>query len=43
VRTQLRVVVKRILRKYSYQPDKQEKTPHAGLEQAEVLCQDWVA
>jgi type I restriction enzyme R subunit len=43
VRAQLRVVVKRILRKYGYPPGKQEKATQTVLEQAEVLCQDWVA
>ena len=41
VRAQLRVLVKRILRKYGYPPDKQEKATQTVLEQAEVLCQDW--
>jgi type I restriction enzyme R subunit len=41
VRTQLRVLVKRILRKYGYPPDKQEKATRTVLEQAEVLCRDW--
>lgn len=38
VRAQLRVIVKRILRKYGYPPDKQEKATNTVLEQAEVLC-----
>jgi type I restriction enzyme, R subunit len=42
VRAQLRVLVKRILRKYGYPPDKQEKATQTVLEQAEVLSQDWV-
>ncbi len=33
----LRVLVKRILRKYGYPPDKQEKATQTVLEQAEVL------
>ena len=41
VRAQLRVFVKRILRKYGYPPDKQEKATQTVLEQAEVLCRDW--
>jgi type I restriction enzyme R subunit len=41
VRAQLRVIVKRILRKYGYPPDKQEKATQTVLEQAEVLCEDW--
>ena len=40
-RAQIRVIVKRILRKYGYPPDKQEKATKTVLEQAEVLCKDW--
>jgi len=42
VRAQLRVLVKRILRKHGYPPDKQEKATQTVLEQAEVLSQEWV-
>jgi len=42
-RAQIRVMVKRILRKYGYPPDKQEKATQTVLEQAEVLCKEWVA
>jgi len=41
VRAQLRVIVKRILRKYGYPPDKQEKATQLVLEQAEVLSAAW--
>ena len=41
-RAQLRVLVKRILRKYGYPPDKQEEATKLVLEQTEVLCSDWV-
>jgi type I restriction enzyme, R subunit len=41
VRAQLRVHVKRILRKHGYPPDKQEKATQTVLEQAEVLSQQW--
>jgi type I restriction enzyme R subunit len=41
-RAKIRVMVKRILRKYGYPPDKQEKATQTVLEQAEVLCQDWM-
>lgn len=41
VRAQLRVLVKRILRKYGYPPDKQEKATQTVLEQAEVLTEGW--
>jgi len=43
VRAQLRVLVKRILRKYGYPPDKQEKATETVLEQAEVLSEAWTA
>jgi type I restriction enzyme R subunit len=42
VRAQLRVLVKRILRKYGYPPDKQEKATQIVLEQTEVLSEGWV-
>jgi type I restriction enzyme R subunit len=42
VRAQLRVYVKRILRKHGYPPDKQEKATETVLEQAEVLSEAWV-
>lgn len=41
VRAQLRVIVKRILRKFGYPPDKQEKATQTVLEQAEVLSEEW--
>jgi type I restriction enzyme R subunit len=41
VRAQLRVLVKRILRKHGYPPDKQEKATEKVLEQAEVLSAEW--
>jgi hypothetical protein len=41
VRAQLRVLVKRILRKYGYPPDKQAKATETVLEQAEVLSEAW--
>lgn len=43
VRAQLRVLVKRILRKHGYPPDKQEKAMETVLEQAEVLSEAWSA
>jgi len=43
VRAQLRVIVKRILRKYGYPPDKQEQATLTVLEQAEVLSEHWAA
>ena len=41
VRAQLRVLVKRILRKYGYPPDKQEKATETVLEQAALLSGGW--
>ena len=43
VRAHLRVLVKRILRKHGYPPDKQEKATRTVLEQAEVLSAEWAA
>jgi len=34
---------KRLLRKYGYPPDKQEKATLTVLAQAEALCRDWAA
>ena len=42
VRAQLRVIVKRILRKHGYPPDKQEKATQTVLEQAALLTEEWV-
>ena len=41
VRAHLRVLVRRILRKHGYPPDKQEKATQTVLEQAEVLSGGW--
>jgi type I restriction enzyme R subunit len=41
VRAQMRVIIKRILRKYGYPPDMQARATELVLEQAEVLCKDW--
>ena len=43
VRAQLRVLVKRILRKYGYPPDKQERATQTVLEQAALLSEQWAA
>jgi type I restriction enzyme R subunit len=40
-RARLRVIVRRLLRKYGYPPDKQEKATLTVLEQAELLCKEW--
>jgi type I restriction enzyme R subunit len=43
VRAQLRVLVKRCLRKHGYPPDKQARATITVLEQAEVLSEHWAA
>lgn len=43
VRAKLRTLVKRVLRKYGYPPDKQEKATQTVLEQAELLGKEWAA
>ncbi len=43
VRAKLRTLVKRILRKHGYPPDKQEKATRTVLEQAELLSKEWAA
>lgn len=40
-RAKIRVIVKRLLRKYGYPPDKQEKATETVLKQTEELCKDW--
>ena len=41
VRAKLRVMVKRILRRYGYPPDKQDQATRTVLEQAELIARDW--
>jgi type I restriction enzyme R subunit len=43
VQAKLRVIVRRILRKYGYPPDKQERATKTVLEQAELLANEWAA
>jgi type I restriction enzyme R subunit len=43
VRAKIRTVIKRLLRKYKYPPDMQEKAVQTIVEQAEALCKDWAA
>ena len=43
VRANLRRLVKRVLRKHGYPPDKQETATQTVLEQAELLCKGWAA
>jgi type I restriction enzyme R subunit len=42
-RAKMRVIVRRLLRKYGYPPDKQEKATQTILEQTELLCRNWAA
>ena len=41
VQAKLRIMVKHILKKYGYPPDKQEKATATVLDQAKLLCKDW--
>ncbi len=41
-RAKIRVMVKRILRKYGYPPDLEEEATNTVLEQAELLAANWV-
>ena len=41
VKAKMRTMVKRVLRKHNYPPDKTEKATLTVLEQAELLCRDW--
>ena len=41
VQARLRVLVKRLLKKYGYPPDKQQKATDTVLDQAKLLCKDW--
>ncbi|MBI1918663.1 MAG: type I restriction endonuclease subunit R [Planctomycetes bacterium] len=43
VRANLRVIIKRILRKHGYPPDKQERATATVLEQLEALSRAWTA
>ena len=42
-RAKMRVMVKRILRKHGYPPDKQEKATQTVLEQAELMAEGLAA
>jgi type I restriction enzyme, R subunit len=42
-RAKLRTIIKRLLRKYGYPPDKQEKATLTVIQQAKTLCKDWAA
>lgn len=41
VQAKLRVMVKRVLKKYGYPPDKQKKATDTVLAQAFLICKDW--
>jgi hypothetical protein len=41
VQAKLRVLVKRLLKKYKYPPDMQQKATDTVLDQAKLLCKDW--
>jgi len=40
-RAKLRTIVKRLLRKYGYPPDKQKMATETILQQTELLCDEW--
>jgi type I restriction enzyme R subunit len=42
-RARMRVMVKRLLKKYGYPPDKTEHATALVLAQAEVVCEEWAA
>jgi type I restriction enzyme R subunit len=42
VKANLRVIVKRLLRKYSYPPDKQEEATKLVLEQATLISENYI-
>jgi type I restriction enzyme R subunit len=43
VRAQIRIAIKRILKRYKYPPDKQERAIKTVIDQAEELYGDWIA
>jgi type I restriction enzyme R subunit len=42
VQAKLRLMVKKVLKKYNYPPDKQEAAIRLVLEQAQVIGKDWI-
>ena len=42
VQAEMRLKVRKILRKYGYPPDKQEKATQTVLQQAELIAKDWI-
>jgi type I restriction enzyme R subunit len=43
VKAKMRAMVKRVLKKHDYPPDKTEKATATILEQAELMCKDWAS
>ncbi|MGD0477802.1 MAG: type I restriction endonuclease subunit R [Nitrososphaerales archaeon] len=43
VQAEIRLKVKKILRKYGYPPDRQERATQTVLQQAELIARDWVS
>jgi type I restriction enzyme R subunit len=43
VQARLRAMVRRVLRRHGYPPDKQEKATQTVLAQAELIARDWAA
>lgn len=41
VQAKMRVMIKKLLNKYGYPPDKQKKATDLVLEQANLICKDW--
>lgn len=41
VRAKMRLLIKRLLRKYKYPPDGQEEAVRCVIKQAEALCEEW--
>ena len=41
-RARIRIMVRRILRKYGYPPDMREAATETVLQQAELIAADWV-
>ncbi|MEM3172920.1 MAG: DUF3387 domain-containing protein, partial [Candidatus Nitrosotenuis sp.] len=41
VQAEIRLKVKKILRKYGYPPDKEKKATETVLQQAEIIAKNW--
>jgi len=41
VQARLRLLIKKLLKKYKYPPDKAQKATETVLDQAKLLCRDW--